>query len=211
MLFSDEGHDFVKACHDPKSNIGEVTRTMWSGRLAGQGNASAEARRILPGGATRCRFWSASGKGAGGVPLRRGAGEGTPQRFVHTWSVSPDIPDHKPDHPGRLTVRVPTTNSRCARRWRSGWRTVSGPRRGQGRDLSAGVPAAQRDPPRRRSAGGPRTPHRDHRGGLALAEMMFGTRDGSSSTAWPRRPPPPPPAGTRGGWAISSTPSSRPN
>jgi hypothetical protein len=111
MLFSDEGHDFVKSCRDPKSNIGEVTRTMWAGRLSGQGNASTETRRILPKGSyTLSVLVGFVEEVLAEFLCDEEQQKGTPQRFVHTWSVSPDIPGRKPDAPGVLRVRVPTTN-----------------------------------------------------------------------------------------------------
>jgi hypothetical protein len=111
MLFSDEGHDFVKSCRDPKSNIGEVTRTMWAGRLSGQGNASAETRRILPKGTyTLSVLVGFVEEVLAEFLCDEEQQKGTPQRFIHTWSVSPDIPGRKPDAPGVLRVRVPPTN-----------------------------------------------------------------------------------------------------
>ena len=110
LLFSDEGHDFVRSCRDPKSNIGDAVRNMWSGSLAGQGNANAEARRILPKGSYTVAFLvGLQERVLADFLTSEELSKGTPQRFVNTWAVSPDIPETRPDHPGHPTLRMPTT------------------------------------------------------------------------------------------------------
>lgn len=108
LLFSDEGNDFVKACRDPQSGVGETTRAMWSGRFTGQGNASVDTRRrLLAGTYTLAILVGLQEEVLADLLAPQELRKGTPQRFVHTWSEHPDVPEVAPDDPGVLTVRLP--------------------------------------------------------------------------------------------------------
>ena len=109
LVFTDEGYDYVKACRDPKSNVGEVTRALWSGGDAGQGNATAEARRIVREG--EYTLAAVAGFQEGGLAEFLSEEElikGTPQRWIQTWSIDPALPDETPDCPDKIMVTVPT-------------------------------------------------------------------------------------------------------
>lgn len=109
LLSSDEGNDLVKACADQNSIVGEVVRTLWSGKLAGQGNAKIENRRIVHAG----RYTLAVLAGFQVSVLARFLSEdelskGTPQRFLFAYSVAPDVPTEAVEDPGPLEVLLPT-------------------------------------------------------------------------------------------------------
>jgi hypothetical protein len=92
FLVADEGQAMLKMMDRSGSVLAETIRSLWVGTTAGQNNASAETRRILPEGSY------ALGMLVGFQPdtiqplLADGAG-GTPQRFVYCWVVDDTIPD----------------------------------------------------------------------------------------------------------------------
>lgn len=108
LLSTDEGNDLVKACADPNSIVGEVLRALWAGKLAGQGNAKVENRRILHEGSytlavvagfqedVLARFFSTSA-----------LENGDPQRWVFAYSIAPEVPAEPVPDPGPLGVVVP--------------------------------------------------------------------------------------------------------
>ncbi len=109
LLSSDEGNDLVKACSDSNSTVGEVLRAMWSGKLAGQGNAKEENRRILQPSSYTLAVTAGFQVDILAKFLTPDAlSKGDPQRWLFSYSVAPDVPAEPMPDPGPVTVTVPT-------------------------------------------------------------------------------------------------------
>jgi hypothetical protein len=110
LLFSDEGNDLVKSCKDHSSIVGEVLRETWSGSDTGQGNAKIENRRFLLGGQYTLAAVAGFQEGVLADFLAPDeVSKGTPQRFLCTYSIAPDLPKpaDRPEHPGSLKIKLP--------------------------------------------------------------------------------------------------------
>lgn len=108
LLSTDEGNDLVKACADANSIVGEVLRALWAGKLAGQGNAKVENRRILHEGT----YTLAVVAGFQEDVLARffcdsALENGDPQRWLFAYSIAPEVPADRVADPGPLSVVIP--------------------------------------------------------------------------------------------------------
>jgi hypothetical protein len=92
FLVADEGQAMLKMMEKSGSVLAETIRTLWVGATAGQNNASAETRRILPKGSYSLGLFVGFQPDTI-QPLLADAAGGTPQRFVYCWVVDETIPD----------------------------------------------------------------------------------------------------------------------
>jgi hypothetical protein len=110
FLTTDEGKSLCDKLALTGSEVGETIRSAASGATIGQGNASAETRRIVPAG-TYSIGMAVGFQPATIGPLLREGNIGTPQRFLFVKATDPDIPRTraaKPEWPGELKVVWPS-------------------------------------------------------------------------------------------------------
>ena len=106
LIYADEGEILAALGGRNGATLLQTLRSIWSGNLLGNTNASQERRRIVP-----------AGEYAYGVivglqdikagPLLDDAGAGTPQRFAWCRAMDPSVPDELPGWPGELCWRPP--------------------------------------------------------------------------------------------------------
>ena len=94
----DEGQVLGEVGGRKGSTILQTIRTAWSGGTLGQGNASAETKRILPAHTYRVAL-VANFQTAYGTTLLDDAAGGTPQRFWFASAVDSTIPTERPSTP----------------------------------------------------------------------------------------------------------------
>jgi hypothetical protein len=103
----DEGQVLGEVGNRKGSTILQTIRSAWSGFALGQGNASAETKRILPAFAYRVAL-VANFQTAYGTALLDDAAGGTPQRFLFASAVDPSIPtDYPTSTPPKLRWAPP--------------------------------------------------------------------------------------------------------
>ncbi|MDY6871287.1 MAG: bifunctional DNA primase/polymerase [Actinomycetota bacterium] len=116
LFHSDEGAGLVSGILDNKrgQDIGPTLRAAWTGAVLGQANASAErTRQVRDYAVGLCVGFQLEALAA--LSTEEQLEYGTPQRFVYVSATDPAIPDHAPDDPGPLTVRLPHRPALVAR------------------------------------------------------------------------------------------------
>lgn len=110
LAVASEGNDVVKSCQKGDNNIGDALREMWSGDDAGQHNAKIENRRRLDAGSYTLAVIVGFQEEVLADFLNPGEiSKGTPQRFVFSYTLSPDMPAPAdlPDEPPPIEVNLP--------------------------------------------------------------------------------------------------------
>ena len=132
-VFADEGEIITALSSRSGSTLLSTYRTIWTGGILGQANASAERKRIVPAG--QYAFGIAVGlQPSKAAELLGDVDGGTPQRFAWASAIDPNIPDDSPTWPGELEWDPPSAmagtrssvRGSCRRRW---WSTRPSPRR----------------------------------------------------------------------------------
>lgn len=106
FVYTDEGQTLAEIGGRNGSTLLPTIRTIWTGGVLGQANASIERRRIIPA------YNYVFGICIALQPTRAGAlledvDAGTPQRFGWASATDPTIPDTPPDWPGPLDWQPP--------------------------------------------------------------------------------------------------------
>jgi hypothetical protein len=106
FIYADEGQTLAEIGGRNGSTLLPTIRTIWTGGMLGQANASIERRRIIPAG------HYVFGMCVALQPTRAGAlladvDAGTPQRFGWASATDPTIPDDPPGWPGPLPWEPP--------------------------------------------------------------------------------------------------------
>jgi hypothetical protein len=101
FVYVDEGAVLADLGARNGSTLLPTLRTIWSGKVLGNTNASPDRRRLVPTGqytygAIVVLLDSTA------ADLLRGADAGTPQRFAWGRATDPTIPKQRPDWPGSL-------------------------------------------------------------------------------------------------------------
>ncbi|SFN47924.1 hypothetical protein SAMN05216207_10152 [Pseudonocardia ammonioxydans] len=105
---SDEGESLVKLMYERSgSSLAADLRKMWSGKNAGNANASAETKRRLDAG-TYSMSMTLVFQPDTITQLFDDKGSGTPQRFVFAAASDPNIPDGEVPRPEPAKVDFPT-------------------------------------------------------------------------------------------------------
>jgi hypothetical protein len=106
-VFVDEGQVLAELGGRAGSTLLSTLRSIWSGAVIGQNNAS-DRRRIVPAG--QYIFGVVVGlQDSKAAVLLDDAAAGTPQRFAWARATDPAIPDDPPEWPGPLDWTPPTT------------------------------------------------------------------------------------------------------
>jgi Bifunctional DNA primase/polymerase, N-terminal len=106
LFILDEGQVLAEIGSRKGATILPTLRSVWSGGDAGQANASAETRRILPGGSYSFGLISLWQDESAALLLADAHG-GTPQRFLWASTIDPTITADNPEWPGPLEWEPP--------------------------------------------------------------------------------------------------------
>jgi hypothetical protein len=112
FVFVDEGQVLAELGGRSGSTLLPTLRTIWSGGVLGSTNASAERKRLVPGGGYSFGVVVAIQEGHAGALLNDVAA-GTPQRFAWARGTDPTVPDVSPDWPGPLGWELPGFAAMC--------------------------------------------------------------------------------------------------
>jgi hypothetical protein len=105
-VYADEGQVLADLGSRSGATLLPTLRTIWSGGIIGQANASNERKRIVPAG--QYVFGVVIGlQDTKAAALLDDAGAGTPQRFAWARATDPNIPDTAPEWPGPLHWTAP--------------------------------------------------------------------------------------------------------
>ncbi|CAM3283798.1 bifunctional DNA primase/polymerase [Mycobacterium intermedium] len=109
LLHSDEGAGLVAGILDTKNanRIGPVLRAAWTGSVLGDGNASADRRRVVRDYVVGL-VAGFQLEALAALSTAEQMEYGTPQRFLYLAATDPAIPDDAPVDPGQLEVKLPT-------------------------------------------------------------------------------------------------------
>ncbi len=107
MVYVDEGDALAALGSRNGSTTFSTLRSIWSGEVIGQANASADRKRKVPAGQYTYGLVVGLQPTLAG-PLLKDAAAGTPQRFGWAWATDPTIPDERPEWPGELDVVLPS-------------------------------------------------------------------------------------------------------
>jgi energy-coupling factor transporter ATP-binding protein EcfA2 len=111
VLFTmDEGEALFRANSRTGTTVMQTLRSMWSGAIVGQANASVERDRQLdPGKYSTGMVLNFQPDTIGPLFDAQEVGGGTPHRFVFVSVTDPSAPDELPEWPGELRVTRPST------------------------------------------------------------------------------------------------------
>jgi Bifunctional DNA primase/polymerase, N-terminal len=105
-VFVDEGQILGEIGGRNGATLLPTLRSIWTGGVLGQSNASRERHRIVP--ALSYTYGVVAGFQAARVgPLLDDVDAGTPQRFGWVYATDPTVPDRRPDWPGPLDWTPP--------------------------------------------------------------------------------------------------------
>jgi hypothetical protein len=108
FVYVDEGDMLAAVGGRAGATIMSTLRTIWSGKLIGNTNASAERKRIVPAG--QYIYGVVVGvQNLKAGPILDEVDAGTPQRFAWASAIDPSIPEVAPAWPGPLSWQPPTT------------------------------------------------------------------------------------------------------
>jgi hypothetical protein len=105
FVYVDEGQTLAELGGRKGSTLLPTLRTIWTGGVIGNTNASAERVRVVPAGLYAFGVVLAMQEGKAGL-LLDDVDAGTPQRFLWTLATDASIPDETPEWPGPLKVCV---------------------------------------------------------------------------------------------------------
>lgn len=101
FCYIDEGQRASRQAAQASSTLFSTWRSVFTGGLLGESNASAERRRILSAGSYSAGIVAAF-QPETLEPLFADLGVGTPQRFLYLSGTDPTLPDDPPRWPGAL-------------------------------------------------------------------------------------------------------------
>jgi hypothetical protein len=104
IVYIDEGQALADLGGRKGSTLLPTIRTIWTGGVLGQTNASLERKRIVPAGQYTYGIVMAIQPQLAGALLDDVAA-GTPQRFAWVEAIDPTVPDDQPAWPGTLKWR----------------------------------------------------------------------------------------------------------
>jgi hypothetical protein len=105
-VFVDEGQILGEIGSRNGATLLPTLRSIWTGGVLGQANATRERHRIVP--ALTYTYGVVAGFQAARVgPLLDDVDAGTPQRFGWVYATDPTVPDQRPDWPGPLDWTPP--------------------------------------------------------------------------------------------------------